>query len=49
LTNFPAADLTITGGTGDFRGIIGSGKTVKPEPFNGTTFVYEFEYDIAKY
>lgn len=48
LTNFPNADLTITGGTGDFMGIIGSGVTSAPANFDGTTFFYTFDYKIVK-
>ena len=44
LAVFPVADLTITGGTGDFLGIIGSGVTFAPPVFDGTTFFYEFTY-----
>lgn len=46
LPDFPAADLTITGGTGDFVGIVGSGFTSAPPDFDGTTFFYTFEYQI---
>jgi len=44
LTNFPSAKLTITGGTEDFTGIVGSGYTTAPEEFDGTTFFYTFDY-----
>jgi hypothetical protein len=44
LAVFPVAQLTITGGTGDFLGIIGSGLTFPPPTFDGTTFFYTFEY-----
>ncbi|KAG7351209.1 hypothetical protein IV203_010569 [Nitzschia inconspicua] len=44
LAVFPTADLTITGGTGDFLGIIGSGFTFPPENFDGTTFFYTLNY-----
>jgi hypothetical protein len=48
LTDFPAADLTITGGTGDFLGIVGSGKTslgnLPAQPGGITTFLYTFDY-----
>jgi hypothetical protein len=46
LQDFPSADLVITGGTDDFLGIIGSGKTSKPANFDGTTFFYNFDYNI---
>jgi hypothetical protein len=44
LVEFPNAKLTITGGTGDFTGIVGSGYTSAPENFDGTTFFYTFDY-----
>lgn len=44
LTNFPDADLVITGGSGDFLGIIGTGRTSAPRNFDGTTFFYHFWY-----
>lgn len=48
LTNFPAANLVITGGTDSFVGIVGSGCTsiVPGFPFDGTTFIYNFFYDL---
>lgn len=46
LTNFPNADLVITGGTGDFLGIVGGGTTAAPANFDGTTFMYNFDYKI---
>ena len=46
LTKFPAANLVITGGTGDFTGMAGSGCTsiVPGFLFSGTTFIYNFNY-----
>jgi len=46
LNNFPAANLVITGGTGDFTGIAGSGctSTVPGFEFDGTTFIYNFSF-----
>jgi len=46
LNNFPAANLVITGGTGAFTGIAGSGCTsiVPGFDFEGTTFIYNFNY-----
>jgi len=48
LTNFPNANLVITGGTGDFTGIKGAGctTTVPGFDFEGTTFLYTITYDI---
>jgi len=51
LANFPAANLVITGGTGDFTGITGSGCTSNKIPgseneFDGTSFIYNFNYDL---
>jgi hypothetical protein len=47
LQDFPSADFVITGGTGDFLGIIGSGKTSKPANYDGTNFFYNFDYNIV--
>jgi hypothetical protein len=47
LTHFPNAQLTITGGTGEFSGIYGHGCTSVIGQFDGTTFVYNFNYDLA--
>jgi hypothetical protein len=44
LTNFPNANLVITGGSGKYLGIVGTGKTRAPVDFDGTTFFYDFEY-----
>ena len=44
LENFPAAELVITGGSGDFEGIVGSGKTEAIEGETRDTFIYNFEY-----
>jgi hypothetical protein len=44
LTNFPNANLVITGGSGKYLGIVGTGKTRAPDVFDGTTFFYDFEY-----
>lgn len=48
LTNFPNANLVITGGTGDFTGIKGAGctTTVPGFDFDFTTFIYHFTYDL---
>jgi hypothetical protein len=48
LTDFPNANLVITGGTGDFKGIVGHGCTSKVpgSDSNGTTFIYTFDYDL---
>jgi hypothetical protein len=46
LGNFPAANLVITGGTGEFRGIVGSGCTEDVDAANGT-FIYNFVYQFA--
>jgi hypothetical protein len=50
LTDFPSAVLTITGGTGDFLGMIGSGKTINSTDVDGTTstIIMEFDYEIAR-
>jgi hypothetical protein len=48
LTDFPNADLVITGGTGKYLGIIGSAKTRAPPDFDGTTFFYDFKYRIRR-
>lgn len=48
LSNFPAADLVITGGSDDFAGIVGSGCTslVPDFDFEGSTFIYNFWYSL---
>jgi len=51
LVNFPAANLVITGGTGDFTGIAGTGCTSNKVPgledeFDSTSFIYNFNYDL---
>jgi len=48
LTAFPNANLVITGGTGDFTGISGSGCTsiIPGFEFEGTTFIYNFSFDL---
>ena len=46
LVNFPNAEVIITGGTGDYLGIVGDGKTEAPPNFDGTTFIYRFNYKI---
>jgi len=48
LNAFPNANLVITGGTGDFTGIKGGGctTTVPTFEFEGTTFIYNFVYDL---
>lgn len=48
LENFPTAELVITGGTGDFEGIIGSGMTAAIEGETRDTFIYNFEYHHTK-
>ena len=47
LKNFPNADLIITGGTGDYRGIAGTGVTENIVE-DDSTFIYNFEYKILK-
>lgn len=47
LENFPDAELVITGGSGDFLGIVGTGVTSAPADFDGTTFFYTFDYDFV--
>ena len=46
LNNFPEANLVITGGTGDFTGIAGSGCTTRVPGFEseGSTFIYNFSF-----
>jgi len=48
LSSFPNANLVITGGTGDFVGISGSGctSTIPGFDFEGTTFIYNFNFGI---
>jgi len=50
LNNFPAANLVITGGTGDFKGIVGSGCTSVVPGYkfedDETTFLYNFSFDL---
>jgi hypothetical protein len=48
LTDFPSVELVITGGTGKYHGIIGCAKTRKPPVFDGTTFFYDFSYQIRR-
>lgn len=48
LENFPSANLVITGGTEDFEGIVGKGKTEKIEGEDRDTFIYNFEYSMTK-
>lgn len=48
LTSFPSAELVITGGSGDYLGIVGTGVTRAPEDFDGTTFFYDFEFKVVK-
>jgi hypothetical protein len=45
LPEFPDANLVITGGTGDFHGIVGDGCTEDIDAANGT-FLYNFQYKI---
>lgn len=49
LANFPQANLVITGGTGAFEGIRGSGCTqaIDDLPEGVASFIYNFSYDIA--
>lgn len=46
LVNFPSAELVITGGSGKYLGIVGSGTTRAPADFDGTTFFYDLKYKI---
>lgn len=48
LVNFPSADLVITGGTGDFIGIVGGGKTAALNTADpgGDSFIYNLEYKL---
>ena len=46
-TNFPNANLVITGGTGDFLGASGHGCTTTPKNSNNVaTVIYNFSYKL---
>jgi len=48
LPEFPNANLVITGGTGDFTGIVGSACTRKVPGSDGTTFIYDFIFKLPR-
>ena len=46
MLEFPKANLVITGGTGDFTGIVGSACTAEVPGSDGTTFIYNFVFTL---
>jgi hypothetical protein len=46
LVDFPSADLVITGGSGQYLGIVGTAKTRFTPDFDGTTLFFDFDYMI---